>query len=700
MTAFFAPTSVAVVGASRTRGRIGSEILHNLCASGFAGRLFAVHPSADTVQGVPAWPRLTAIPSPVDLCVIAVPTAGVKAVVQDCVDKGVKAIVVITAGFSETGTEGRALEQELVAAVRGAGIRLVGPNCMGLLNTDPSVRLNATFSPVFPPEGRVAMLSQSGALGLAILEQAQRLGIGLSTFVSVGNKADVSGNDLLEYWEHDPKTDVILLYLESFGNPRKFSQIARRISRRKPIVVVKAGRSRVGARAASSHTGALAASDSVVDALFRNCGVIRTDTMEELFDVTRLLSQQPIPGGRRVAIVTNAGGPGILAADACEAHDLELPELSPQTLSTLRGLLPAAASVSNPIDMLASATAEQYERTLAAALADDRVDSAIAIFIPPIVTAGDDVARAVRRAAAQYPQKTVLTVFMASAPATDLLRPIPSFVYPEPAAAALARVTRYGERRREPEGCVPVLPDVDLTAARRVVRDVLSRGGGWAKPDEAQQLLTAAGIAVAAGSEAVSEDAAVCTANRIGYPVAIKAFGPAIVHKTEVGAIRLHVADADGVRRSWRDLASALGDRMTGVFVQAMAPAGVDMLIGAVEDSAFGPLVACALGGTTAELFADSAFRLAPLTDRDAHAMIDELRSVPLLRGYRGAPVADEPALRDALLRLSMLVMTCPEIREIDVNPLRILPRGVCALDVRVRLTPSVTPAGPRRGPS
>ena len=696
MRPFFEPRTVAVVGASRQRGKIGSEILHNMVATGFTGKVFAVHPTAAAVQGVSAYPRVTAIPGVVDLAVIAVPAPDVLGVVNDCVEKGVKALVVITAGFSEIGDAGRVLESDVLNMVRRAGIRMIGPNCMGILNTKPSVTLNATFSPVYPPAGRVAMLSQSGALGLAILEQARRLQIGFSTFVSVGNKADVSGNDLLQYWEHDPDTDVILLYLESFGNPRKFSQIARRLSRRKPIVAVKAGRSRAGARAASSHTGALAASDDVVNALFRQSGVIRTDTMEELFDVTRLLSQQPVPRGPRVAILTNAGGPGILAADACEAHGLELPALSSATTSALRELLPPTASVANPIDMIASATPEQYERTLDAVLADD-VDSAMVIFIPPMVTAGEDVAHAVRQAARRHPEKTVLTIFMGSAPAAELLRPIPSFVYPEPAAAALARVTRYGQWRREAEGSVPVLANFDADGARAVIDAVLARGGGWASPDESASLLRAAGIDVAQAVSAPDAEAAVAAADTMGYPVAVKAIGPSIVHKTELNAVRLSVAGADAVRTAYLELSARLGSTMTGVLVQRMAGAGVDMLIGAVEDPTFGPIVACALGGTTAELFADSAFRLAPLTDVDARAMVGALRSVPLLRGYRGSPVADEAALTEALLRLSALVTACPEIREIDVNPLRVLRHGAVALDVRVRIeTPPPRPISRR----
>jgi acetyl coenzyme A synthetase (ADP forming)-like protein len=685
MQPFFSPRSVAVVGVSHQRGKIGSEVLHNLIASGFTGRLFAVHRSATEIQGIPAFPHVTSLPEAPDLAVVCVPAADVLAVVHDCIAKGVKGIVVITAGFAETGEPGRLLEAELLAAVRRAGIRLIGPNCMGVLNTDPAIRLNATFSPVFPPGGRVAMLSQSGALGLAILDNARELQIGLSTFVSVGNKADVSGNDLLQFWEQDPNTDVVLMYLESFGNPRKFSQIARRLARRKPIVVVKAGRSQVGARAATSHTGALATSDRVVDALFHQCGVIRTDTMEELFDVTRVLSQQPVPRGRRVAIVTNGGGPGILAADACEARGLEVVAFTADTTHTLRELLPPAASVGNPVDMIASATADHYERTVAAVLRDKNVDSVLVIFITPMVTSAADVALAIKRAAAQVPGKPVVAVFM-GAEAAEALRPIPSFIFPEAAAAALARAARYGAWRAQPEDHVPALLDFDADAARTTVQHALEHGGGWVRPSDARALLRAAGIPSARTIEASDEEAAAHAAETIGYPVALKAFGPSIIHKTELGAIRLNLPDAAATKAAFRALKDSLGDSMTGGLVQEMIDDGVEMLVGVVEDPAFGPVVACAPGGTSAELFGDTSFGVAPLTDSHAQSMIDGLRVAPLLRGYRGAVAVDEAGLRDTLLRLSALAALCPEIQEIEINPLQVCRSGVKALDVRARI--------------
>jgi acetyl coenzyme A synthetase (ADP forming)-like protein len=686
MRAAFEPRAVAVIGAGRERGKIGSEILHNLISAGFTGALYPIHPSADRIDGLVAYPRVSAVPGPVDLAVIAVPADRVPGVVDDCVAKGVKTVVVITAGFAETGPAGRAQEAALLDTVRAAGIRLVGPNCMGLINTDPAVRLNATFSPVYPPPGNIAMSTQSGALGLAILDYARQLDIGISTFVSVGNKADVSGNDLIQYWSDDDRTRVILLYVESFGNPRKFAEIARRVARRKPIVVVKSGRSASGARAASSHTGALASSDRIVDALFHQAGVIRTDTLEELFDVAALLAHQPVPRGRRVAIITNAGGPGILSADACEAQGLELPRLSDATLATLKSFLPPAAAVANPVDMIASASAEDYRRALAAVLADDRVDSVLVIFIPPLVTKSEDVARAVKDAAATRPDKPVVGIFMSAQVPRDRLSPIPCFEFPESAAVALARATHYGEWLSVPPGHVPELTDIDQVSIAAIIERAMTRGGGWLPAADAQTLIEAAGIRAAKSRVAASEEDAVRAAAEIGYPLVLKVVGPDIVHKTDVGGVRVGLRDEAAVRAAWRDFAARLGDRMTGALVQQMVTAGVEMLVGATEDPTFGPVVACATGGVLAELIHDAEFRLHPLTDRDAEEMVNSLRGTVLLRGHRGAPVADEAALRQALLRLSAVIGANPQIQEIEINPLCVLTAGVMALDVRVRV--------------
>jgi acetyl coenzyme A synthetase (ADP forming)-like protein len=696
MKSFFEPRAVAVVGANRERGKIGAEVLHNLLAGDFTGRLVAVHPSASSIAGIPAYPRVTSIPWDIDLAVICVPCADVSAVVDDCVTKGVKALVIISAGFGETGPTGRALEQEILEKVRRAGIRMIGPNCMGIINTDPAIRLNATFSPVTPVEGRVAFSTQSGALGIAILDYVRQLNLGISTFVSVGNKADVSGNDLLQYWADDPRTDVILLYLESFGNPRRFGQIARRVAQKKPIAAVKAGRSRAGARAASSHTGALAASDAVVDALFQQAGVIRTATLEELFDVASVLARQPLPAGPRVAVLSNAGGPAILAADACEAQGLELSALSDASIAELRRLLPPAASVGNPVDMVASATADQYRHATRLLLADEHVDSLLVIFIPPLVTKPDEVARAIVDGAAGT-TKPVVANFISARGAPPELAPIPSCLFPEAAVTALAHATAYGAWRRRPKGSVPQSADIKHEIVREVVDRALIRGDGWLTPSEAHTLIESVGISMATARLVTIDEEAVTAAREIAYPVALKAAGPEIVHKSDMGGVILDIRDEAALRAAFRTLTSRMGSAMTAAVVQQMVPGGVELLLGALWDPTFGPLVACGTGGVLVDLLRDTVVRMQPLTDVDAAEMVENLKGVALLRGYRGQAPADEHAVVDALLRISALLEMCPEIQELDINPLKVLERGARAVDVRVRVSRRQITAPTRR---
>ena len=688
---FFEPKTVAVIGANRGRGRIGSEILHNLRETGFAGTLVAVHPQADTIDGIPAYSTVTAIPGSVDLAVIAVPAAHVASVLDDCIAKGVKAVVVISAGFAETGGPGKILETALLEKIRAAGIRMIGPNCMGIINTDPDVQLNATFSPVYPPPGRVAFSTQSGALGLAILEYVKRLNLGISSFASIGNKADVSSNDLIQYWAADERTDVILLYLESFGNPRKFAQIARRVGQRKPIVAVKAGRSTAGARAASSHTGARATSDTLTDTLLRQSGVIRTHTLEEMFDVAALLASQPVPAGHRVAIVTNAGGPGILAADACEANGLQVTALAAETMEKLRAFLPASASVANPVDMIASASADHYRRTVEIVLADANVDSLITIFIPPIVTAASDVADAIRSASADS-RKPVLATFM-GAPSGLMMAPIPTYIFPESAAVALSRVTRYGEWLRKPHAEPPQLHTFDRDAVRRIVIEDLGAGGGWMKPERAQALLEACGVSIARAVTANGIEDVVKAAAEIGYPVVLKALGSTLLHKTDVGGVKLGLADEPAVRSAFTSMQQALGDRLEGVLVQRMLPAGVEMVVGGINDPALGPVIMGGTGGILVELFADTVFRMCPLTDADAEEMVSEMKGRALLRGYRGAAPADEQAFQGALLAISQLLDACPEILEMDINPIVVASAGATAVDVRIRIGTAAAPS-------
>jgi len=690
---FFNPRSIAVIGASKKRGTIGGEVFHNLLSYGFAGPVYPVNPTADVVQSVPAYKSVEDIPGPVDLAVVVVPEKFVIDTVTECGRKGVKALVVISAGFGETGKEGQAKQAELMRVCRAAGMRLIGPNCMGIINADPAVRMDATFAPGIPPTGRVGFSSQSGALGLAIIELANSLGLGISTFVSVGNKADISGNDLLRYWEHDENTEVILLYLESFGNPRKFSKIARRVGRKKPIVVVKSGRSAAGARATSSHTGALiAASDVTVDALFRQSGVIRTDTLEELFDVASLLVNQPLPRGKRVGIITNAGGPGILCADTCEARGLEVPLLTEATREKLRSFLAPGAGVGNPVDMIASAGAEQYERTIEAVAGDPNVDALIVCFTPPLVTRAEDVARAAVAAIERAQiDKPILTVFLQADAAPEIVKQknIPSYKFPETAAIALARAARYARWRERPETTLAEFPDLNRDQAASVVASALGRGGGWLTTQETADLLSCYGLPLIEQQIVDTPEAAGEIAERMNGEVALKVIVPDVLHKTEAGGVRLGLADADAVRRIYTDMLDRLkaqGHEPTGFLVQRMAQGGIEMLVGVVHDPQFGPVVACGAGGVQVELLRDVSVRLTPLAKEDAAEMIRSLKTYPLLNGFRGSAKCDVAALEDGLLRVSAMVEDLPQIAELDCNPFVVNENGAVILDARVRV--------------
>ena len=710
LDALLRPRSVAVIGASRERGTIGAEILHNLIARGFEGPVYPVNPRAAFVQSVPAYPSIEAVPGPVDLAVVVVPGVAVPAILEACGRAGVAAAVVISAGFRETGEEGLARERVLVECARRHRMRLVGPNCLGVLNTEAAVSLDATFAPTFPAAGRIAFSSQSGALGLAILEYSAQLNLGISHFVSVGNKADVSGNDLIEYWERDPGTDLILLYLESFGNPRRFTQIARRVGRLKPIVAVKSGRTVAGQRAAASHTGSLAGSDAAVDALCLQSGVIRTDTIEELFDVAMLLAHQPVPRGNRVAIVTNAGGPGIMATDACVSHGLEVGALADETVAALRAFLPKEASTRNPVDMIASAAPESYEKAIRLAASDPGVDTVFAIYVPPIVTRPLDVAQAIVRgtAAAAHDArargeapKPVLTCFMGSHGVPEGLRSLhegqlPSYPFPESAAIALARVVRYGRWRAEPEGLARRF-EVD---ARRA-GEALARGraratageAAWLDPDETRELLQAYGIAMPEVRVARSAEEAVRAAAAAGGPVALKLVSATIAHKSDVGGVVLDVRTESEVREAFRGIGARLAargmkDQMEGVLVQPMIREGVEAIVGVTHDASFGPLVMFGIGGVHVELLRDVAFRVHPLTDHDARDLVRSVRGFPLLAGYRGAPPGDVAALEELLLRVSQLAGEHAGIAEMDLNPVKVLPpgRGCVVVDARVRV--------------
>jgi len=696
----FYPRSVAVIGASRDQTSIGGRVMRNILDAHFNGAVFPVNPNAPSVGSVKAYRSVMDIPDSIDVAVIVVPSRYVMGVVEECALKGVKGLVIISAGFSETGEEGAALEADILDAVRSSGMRMVGPNCMGLLNTDPAVSLDLTFAPTFPPRGNVAMSSQSGALGIAILDYADQLEIGISSFVSVGNKADVSANDLLLYWEGDPATDVILLYLESFGHPRRFSRIARRIGRSKPIIAVKSGRTAAGARAASSHTGALASVEVAVSALFRQSGVIRVDTLEQMFEAASLLANQPPPKGRRVAVLTNAGGPGILAVDALESERLEVPEFSAKLQDELRSHLSLEAAVRNPVDMIASAGPDQYLACLNTLLASDEVDAVIVIFIPTSPGVLEPIHRAVHAAVAEGTgDKTVLTVFMeADSDAIPAAVPgvprLPSYTFPEPAARALARAARYWEWRERPEGEIVDFDDIDVEAAQDVIWEALPRlgaDGGWLEPAEAEAVLRAFGIAQAASRVATTRQEAIEAAREIGTSVVLKVIAASALHKSDVGGIVLDVDGDDEVGAAF-DTVTSVVDDAEGALVQEFVGEGHEVIVGMTEDPSFGPLIAFGLGGVFVELIGDVAFRIHPITDLDATEMISEVKSARLLDGYRGGPAGDIDALEETLLRVSALVEALPEVAEFDLNPVKVLEPGsglrVVDLRMRVRAVP------------
>ncbi len=691
------PRSVAVLGASRSLGSVGGELFNNLMRCHFNGPVYPVNPSASYVQSVRAYRSVLDIPDEVELAVLALPAEHAIEALEQCGRKGVRAAVVVSAGFKEIGGEGVEREAELVRIAQRYGMRLVGPNCLGVINTRSDVSLNATFAHAFPDPGPVAFLSQSGALGVAVLDRAAQLGIGVSSFVSVGNRSDVSGNDVLEHWGQDDDTRVVLMYLESFGNPRRFTRLARHVARDKPIVALKSGRTLSGSRAAASHTGALAGTDTAVEALFQQAGVIRVTTIEELFDTGMLLATQPVPRGRRVAILTNAGGPGILAADACEHYALDLPELSPETVKALAGFLPPEASLRNPVDMIASANAEDYRRAVSLLLADDHVDALLVIFVPPLMTAAPDVARAIADSAAKA-DKPIVSCFMGAhgfrtglhGESAGEVR-IPSYAFPESAARALSRAAGYGEWLEHADS-----PIVQIEAGSRRGAEVCdaaaAQGEAWLPPERVTELLKSYGIRTPESAVASSAAEAARKAAELGFPVVLKVIADEVAHKSDIGGVVLDRRNAEEVEKAYAGIQRrvdelGLGKAFRGVMVQRYLEQGIEAVVGLTHDRTFGPLLMFGLGGVYVELLEDVAFRLHPLTRYDIDSMIDSVQAAKLLAGYRGAPAGDIDALRDLLARVSRMVDDIDCLLEMDLNPVKILPpgEGCVVVDARVR---------------
>ncbi|MFP3898261.1 MAG: acetate--CoA ligase family protein [Dehalococcoidia bacterium] len=703
LKAVLKPRSIAVIGASRRKLSIGNTLFHNLLHHEFTGVVYPVNPKAKVVASVQAYPSVLEIPGEVDLAIIITPADTVRTIMEECGQKGVRGVIVISAGFGESSPEGKAQQDELVETARQYGMRLVGPNCMGIINTDPEINMNATFSSVFPPAGAIAMSTQSGALGLAILEYARNLNIGLSTFISIGNRADISSNDLLEYWAEDPATKVILLYLESFGNPKRFVRIARSVTLSKPVVAVKSGRTSAGSRAAASHTGALATAEVASEALFAQTGVIRVDTLEELFDVANLLSQQPLPQGKRVAILTNGGGPGIMTADACADRGLEVRALSDETVSELKGFLSPRASAANPIDITADGSADTYRRALKLLAREDGVDIVIVIFVPPIPVRSEDVADAIRDLAPEFRKrgKTLVASFMGSRGASIQCDSeqggcVPSFAFPEHAAAGLASACEYSQWLQRCRGVIPELEGIDKDRASEVVASALKRSSArhlWLEPDSIAELLEAYGIKLAESKSVTTAEDAARAAEKIGFPVALKLLSDKISHKTDVGGVVLSLRSSGEVKKAFRQIKERLEDlgevdEMQGATVQQMISEGVEVIVGLTQDPAFGPLIMFGMGGIHAEFFKDIAFRIHPLTDVDVQDMVRSVKAYQLLTGWRGSKPSDIEALEDLLLRVSAMVEDLPQISELDLNPVMAQEegRGYVVVDARVLL--------------
>lgn len=668
------PRSVAVVGASRSRDTVGQTLVRNLVLGGFTGPVYAVNPSAAAVAGVPAYPSLRDLPGEVDLAIVAVPAEAVPEVVLDAAHKGVKGLVVVSSGFAETGEEGRRRQGALVHLARANGMRVVGPNCLGVINTDPEVSLNASLSTVLPAPGRIGFFSQSGALGTAILEQVAARGLGLSSFVSAGNRADVSGNDLMQFWDSDPRTDVLLLYLESIGNPRKFSRIARRTSRAKPIVAVKSGRRTQGHPIGHTVRGT-DAPPAAVEALFRQAGVIGVDTLPELLDVAQLLASQPLPAGRRVAVVGNSDALTLLTADAAVSAGLEV--------------------VGDPVDLGAEASADDYRAALADRLADEVVQAAIVVFVTAVVQRGSAESVAVALAeAATGGAKPLVATFLGVRGVPEVLRPVPSYPSPEEAVRALARVAAYAEWRSRPTGEVPELPDCNGETARRLVEGLLAAApeGVDLTPEQLESLLGCYGITLLTMRPVQTLEAALAAADDLGWNVVLKAVAPHLRHRPDLADVWRNIDTPEELRTAWRTMSQTLADPTeAGFVVQRMVPTGVPVVIRAREDRLFGPMLSFGISGLSTELLADRAYRIPPLTDVDAAAMVREPRASPMLFGYRGAQAVDVGAVEQLLHRVARLTDDLPELAALELDPVLVSPHGLSVVNAtgRVAAPPS-----------
>lgn len=690
------PKSIAVIGASSRPKTIGSEIMLRLKEYGFTGDIYPINPKAEEIEGFKVYPTVLDVAGNIDFAVIVVPKQFIFETLDQCNEKGIKGICIISAGFKETGGEGIELENQVLAKMKEYGMRCVGPNCLGVLNTNDDIRMDATFAEALPIKGNVAFVSQSGALGGGILNILKDLNLGFSQFVSVGNQADINAETMMEYWENDDDVQQILLYMESITNPENFRKLATRISKKKPILALKSGRSAAGASAASSHTGSLAGADIAADALLKQSGVIREDALKNLFSTAKVFANCPVPKGNRVAIVTNSGGPGIMATDAVCEYGLEIAKLPESTKDKLRSFLPVTASVKNPIDMIASASLEQYSETIKTVLEDDSVDMVMVIFLPLIGQKDIDVAKAVMEIKKQYPQKPIIGVFITNheffSKIGDMNPNIPFFMYAEDAAEGMYRLDQYRRWLERPEGKIPCY-NVNKAKAEKIIKQSISEGRDQLTTLESIDVLDAYGIRACKYGLAVNEEQVVSLGNEIDYPVVMKMSSKTTSHKTDVGGVRVNIQSEEQLRAEYKDLMAKLEEKgllegLEGVIIQEMVKGSREMVCGIATDPQYGPMMMFGLGGVFIEVLKDVTFRIAPLTDIDVKEMIKSVKSYKLLEGARGTKPAQIDQIEETLLRLSQLVSDFKFIDELDINPLLISEKtgeGI-AVDGRIKV--------------
>lgn len=674
------PKTVAVIGASTRPDTIGGIILKNIVDYKFTGTIYPVNPKADEILGLKTYKSVLDIPGSVDLAVIILPRDDIMPVIDQCNEKGIKGIIVISAGFKETGHEGAELELQLLEKIKSYGMRMVGPNCFGVINTADDIRFDSTFSDVLPVKGKTAFVSQSGAIGAAIINLLKDLKIGFSQFVSIGNAADIKTEDLLDYWKDEPHTEQVLLYMETISDPPRFSRLAKEVSKKKPVVAIKSGRSAAGASAASSHTGSLAGADLAADALLKQAGVIRVTSVNEMFEVAQAFENCALPEGKRVAVVTNSGGPGIMATDAICEIGLEMAPVAESTKEYMRSYLSSAASVKNPIDMIASAPIEYYEKTIIALINDPNVDAIMVIFVPLLGINPMDVTHSLMKLKEQYPIKPIVAIMMAESnyyrELNDIETNIPFYRYPETGANALAKLYAQHEWMNRPEGKEPSY-SVDRNKSAGIIAKALKEGRSQLTTLESIDVLEAYGIRTCKYAFASNVDEAAAEANRIGYPVVMKITSTKISHKTEIGGVIVGINSEEQLRDEYRALidrlaGKGLADALDGVIIQEMVKGSREMVCGIATDPQYGHLLMFGLGGIFVETLKDVAFRVNPVTDIDVSEMVRSVKAYKILQGSRGEKPAEMAQIEETILRLSQLVKDFSFIKELDINPLKI----------------------------